>query len=84
MDNQFYVYILQSVVLLTFYVGQTQNVEKRLREHNSEKARYTKAGQPWNVVWTQEVSSRGEAMELERKVKKRGAKRFLQDNGIEM
>jgi putative endonuclease len=82
MNDKFYVYILQSVALRTFYVGQTQNVEKRLSEHNGEMARYTKVGQPWKIVWFQEVLSRNEALVLERKVKKRGAKRFLQDNTI--
>jgi putative endonuclease len=84
MDNKFYVYILQSIALRTFYVGQTQDVEKRLSEHNDDEARYTKVGQPWVIVWQQEVASRSEAMRLEQKVKRRGAKRFLLDSNVEV
>jgi putative endonuclease len=42
-------------------------------------ASHTKKEQPWIMIWTQAVETRKEAMSLEKKIKKRGAKRFLQD-----
>ena len=73
------VYILQSSSTKRFYTGQTLDLSKRLAEHNSELAGHTKKEQPWKVVWFQAVKSRKEAMNLEQKIKRRGAKRFIND-----
>ena len=40
----------------------------------------TSYGRPWRVVLQIEVENRTEALILERKIKKRGAKRFIEDN----
>ncbi len=71
------VYILFSNSLKRFYVGQTDNMASRLERHNGKKVKSTKAGIPWVVVKTFEVNTRSEAVVLERKIKKRGAERFL-------
>jgi len=76
---EFQVYILQSLTTNRYYVGQTNNLEKRLDEHNSEMAGHTKKEQPWKLVWRKIVLTRNEAILLERKIKKRGAARFLED-----
>ena len=76
---EFQVYILQSLTTNRYYVGQTNNLEKRLDEHNSEVAGHTKKEQPWRLVWHKIVFTRSEALLLERKIKKRGAARFLED-----
>ncbi len=73
------VYILYSKSLKRFYVGQTDNMASRLERHNAKMVKSTKAGTPWVVVKTFEVNTRSEAMILERKIKSRGAKRFLED-----
>jgi putative endonuclease len=39
---------------------------------------------PWKLVWSKEVATRTEAMALEKKIKSRGAARFLKDLGIEV
>jgi len=75
----YYVYILQSLKHSRYYTGQTQNIYSRLMEHNSGQTKSTKAGVPWKIIFTKELSSRAEALKLERKIKKRGAKRFLND-----
>ncbi len=77
----FTVYILQSLSTQRFYVGQTHNLSKRLEEHNSELAGHTKKEQPWKIIWSHEVDTRPEALQLEKKIKKRGAGRFLEDMG---
>jgi putative endonuclease len=75
----FVVYVIFSRSLKKYYTGQTNNVEDRLFRHNSGYEKYTKAGIPWELVWKQEFSTRSEAMQLEQKIKGRGAKRFLQE-----
>ena len=76
---KFTVYILFSESTLKYYSGHTQDLVNRLTEHNSGETISIKNGIPWRVMWTSELSSRAEAMKLEMKIKKRGAKRFIQD-----
>ncbi len=78
----YHVYILFSESLKRYYTGQTRNIEDRLNRHNSGKVISTKHGIPWTIKWEKSVSSREEAVVLERKIKKRGAKRFLEDINI--
>ena len=61
-------------------VGQTANIDKRLKRHNQGLVPSTKSGTPWELVLQIKVSDRSEAMVLERKIKKRGAKRYLNDS----
>ena len=75
-----YVYILYSRSLQKHYVGQTKDLSDRLNRHNGGREKFTKNGVPWNLVWSQSCSNRREAIILERKIKKRGASRFLKDN----
>lgn len=74
------VYILYSASLLRYYVGQTGDLEKRLEVHNKGGRKYTTKGIPWVLVKTFECSSRSKATVLERKIKKRGIKRYLDNN----
>ncbi len=76
----YFVYILYSKKRSRYYVGQTNSIVDRLKSHNSGYVKSTKSGLPWNLVLTFNVENRSEAMKLEKKIKKRGIKRFLDDN----
>ena len=75
-----YVYILYSSSLERYYVGITDDLENRLEQHNSGKGNYTSKGMPWKLVRQFECENRAEAVRLEKKIKSRGIKRYLQDN----
>jgi putative endonuclease len=75
----FVVYILLSESTGKYYTGQTHDLMNRLSEHNSGETKSVKNGIPWKLVWSKGMSTRGEAIMLETKIKKRGAKRFLVD-----
>ena len=75
-------YILFSPKINKFYTGQTEDLERRLEEHNRGKTPFSASGIPWEVVFSKEFFSRQEAIKLERFIKKRGAARFLNDNNI--
>ncbi|WP_303315446.1 GIY-YIG nuclease family protein [Flavivirga abyssicola] len=77
---EYIVYILYSQKRSRYYVGQTNNIKKRLERHNNGLVPSTKGGSPWQLIKTLEVANRSEALRLENKIKKRGAKRFLKDN----
>ena len=76
------VYILFSKSSLKYYKGQTDNLENRLQRHNSGLSLSTKSGKPWELIYQIQFSKRSEAMLLEKKIKKRGAKRYLEDVGF--
>ncbi len=77
-----YVYILRSSKTGKYYCGQTKNLNERLVRHNQGREKYTKTGTPWTLVHKVELSNRNQAVALERKVKKRGIARFLQDRNL--
>ena len=75
-----FVYILFSDKSSRYYVGQTADIEERLKRHNSGRVNSTKYGIPWKIVLRIEVLNRSEAMLLENKIKNRGAKRYIDDH----
>ena len=75
----FYIYIIHSAKLQRYYVGSTENVEKRLQEHNAGKSKSTRAGLPWALIHTESLATRSEAILQERKIKARGIGRYLSD-----
>ncbi len=74
-----FVYILFSEERSRYYVGQTANMIERLKRHNQGRVPSTKTGVPWKLVLRIEVLDRSESLILERKIKKRGAKRYIDD-----
>lgn len=77
-----FVYILKSESTNKYYCGQTKDFDNRIKRHNEGREKYTKRGVPWLLVHKIDVRNRIEAVVLERKIKKRGIKRFLIDNHI--
>lgn len=77
---EYIVCILYSQKRSRYYVGQTADIDKRLKRHNSGAVKSTKTGAPWILVLQLEVSSRSEGVLLEKKIKKRGAKRFIDNH----
>ncbi|MEZ4885234.1 MAG: GIY-YIG nuclease family protein [Chitinophagales bacterium] len=65
----FYTYILQSQTTSQLYIGQTNNLEDRLKRHNGNRNKATKGKGPCNVIFSKEFETRSEAMRLERKLK---------------
>jgi putative endonuclease len=77
----YYVYILQSLTTGRYYCGQTDDLARRIRQHNDPEYRGSRTTKvcagPWNLVWSQACETRGDAMRAERRIKKRGIGRFL-------
>jgi len=75
--DKFYVYILHSKSSFKFYVGQTNAIYRRLKEHNSGESAFTKSGRPWRLIWVTQKKSRRLSEELEQKLKNLTARRKL-------
>lgn len=55
----------------SFYVGSTNNVERRFRQHLSGKgADYTRTHKPQRVIYTEEYATIGEAFKREKQLQK--------------
>ena len=80
--TMYYTYIIYSEKIEQYYVGSAQNVEERLRRHNNNHSKSTKGKGPWKPVTSFSFETRSKAMKLEKKIKKRGSGRFLNDNGF--
>jgi putative endonuclease len=80
--GMYIVYVLYSKNSLKYYTGQTDDFDNRLYRHNSGLSLSTKSGKPWELIYKIQFSTRSEAMLLEQKIKKRGAKRYLEDIGF--
>lgn len=68
----YYIYILRTSSN-TLYIGQTNNLERRLKEHqskNSKSAKYIKYFSSCELVYSEQYSTRTEAMKREWQLKK--------------
>jgi len=73
-----YVYILSSTVFRErIYVGVTQDIEKRLHEHNSGKSHYTAKYAPWNVIFYAAFNTQEKALAFEKYLKTGSGRTFI-------
>jgi predicted GIY-YIG superfamily endonuclease len=73
---RYIVYIIESQVDASVYIGCTANLEKRLLEHNRGLSNYTKSKMPWQVAWYSVFFDRNTAYEFERYLKTSSGKAF--------
>jgi len=62
----YYVYLLKSLKTGTSYVGHTNDLSRRIVEHNSGKNKYTKNKAPWELIYHEEFQTRSDAMRREK------------------
>jgi len=72
----YYIYILQSLVDDSLYIGYTQSIEQRLIQHNAGFSKYTSKKIPWKVVYTETFPSKKEAIIRERFLKRQKNRKF--------
>ena len=79
----YYVYILKSLKDARFYIGYTQNIEERLKRHNSGKVFSTKHRIPFEVVYKENQDTLRAALLREKYLKnlKRDRLKELINNG---
>jgi putative endonuclease len=60
-----YVYILKSLSSGEFYKGSTEDLRRRLREHNSGHSEFTKNNRPWKLIYYEFFSSKKDSLREE-------------------
>ena len=83
----FYVYVLWSQNLRQFYIGQTNDLERRINEHKTGLSVFTSRSNDWILVYYEAYTSRKLAIMREMKLKPRAKafqelkKRFIDESG---
>lgn len=75
--KKYYAYVLKSKVDGRLYKGHSEDVEKRLKQHNLGKTKSTRAYRPWELVYFEEFDSREEAITRESYFKTGIGREFL-------
>lgn len=78
----FWVYVLQNEKG-RFYIGQTDNLQARLENHNRTdqiEGKYTRKNGPWKLVWSEAHSTLSAAMEREKQIKRMKSAKWIREN----
>ena len=74
----YFLYILRNAEG-RLYIGQTSDLELRLRQHSEGRAFWTKGRGPWLLLYSESFDTRSAAMALERKLKGLKSKKAVLD-----
>jgi putative endonuclease len=78
MERFFYVYILQSEIgQQRFYTGVTDDLRKRLKNHNAGRVLHTAKWRPWRLKAYVALADRVRAADFERYLKSASGRAFV-------
>ena len=77
MDTVYYVYVLLSKKDGNFYIGFTDDLKKRLDEHNKGRVPSTKNRTPLKLVYYEACLNQKDAIRREKKLKTTWGRRFI-------
>ena len=84
----YWVYILQNETTGKLYKGQTSDLPSRVERHNTHEAgsmRYTyKQKGIWRLIYSEEYSTRSEAMKREKFLKSGQGREWIKSNILEL
>lgn len=73
----FYVYILQSIIDHSLYIGYTPNLKNRFNKHNKKQVSSTKDKVPLNLIYYEAYLNRQDATGREKFLKSGSGWRFI-------
>lgn len=74
-----YVYVLQSKKSGKWYIGSTNDLRKRILQHNSGKNKSTKYGIPWKIIYCEININKEDARAREKYLKSGMGHRYLKN-----
>lgn len=78
----FYTYVLKSREKNYIYVGLTNNLERRIKEHNSGKQKTTRSYAPFDLIHSEELKTRLKARDREKYLKSGCGKEWIKEKFI--
>ena len=79
----FFTYIIQSQIDSSFYIGHSEDPEKRLTKHNNALTGFTSRKKPWKLVYTEEFQTKSEAIKREKFLKRQKNKEYVTKKELE-
>lgn len=73
-------YILISKITKKTYVGHTDNLNRRLLEHNKEKGVFSRRYAPWKVLYKETFLREVESIKREKYFKSAAGRRWMKRN----
>ena len=70
-SSPYFVYILQSNKDASFYIGQCEDLDRRMAKHAEGMSKYTASRRPLRLVYFEMYSSHSEALRREQQIKKK-------------
>lgn len=70
-------YILESEKSGRWYIGHSNDLERRILEHNSGHTKSTRNKGPWKLVFRREFENKKEALDFELDLKKLKNKHYI-------
>lgn len=71
----YYVYVIEGPK--QFYIGSTNDLRRRLKEHQADQSQATKYRGPWKLVYYEASESKTDALTREKYLKTAWGKRYL-------
>ncbi len=71
-------YILFSEKIDRYYIGYTENIDKRLIEHNSGISTFTAKADDWKLMYAESFDTRNEAHKRELAIKKKKSRKYIE------
>ena len=82
-DMKYYVYVIRSGEGFN-YTGFTENLGKRLTEHNEKKLSFwTKRGTNWKIIYNEEFTDKTQALKREKWLKTGTGREFIKKNVVD-
>ena len=72
-----YLYILKSKASGRYYIGETNNIQRRLKQHIDKKTSFGRRNTDIILIYSKEFSNRGEARKLENFLKRQKSHLFI-------
>ncbi len=72
-----YVYVIRSTTRQYIYVGISNNIDRRLNEHNKGKEKTTKPYRPFELIMTEVFENRIDARQREKYLKSGSGKEYI-------
>ncbi len=73
-----FVYILKSDSTGKYYIGCTDDVERRVNQHNAGYSKATKGGVPWAVKRVEEFPTLAAARQREAQIKRMKSRKWIE------
>jgi len=74
----FHTYILRSESTGQFYVGHTENLTKRIFEHNNNRTTSIKNRGPWKLFYSEVFDTPSDATGREREIKRMKSRNYIE------